>query len=151
MLIYPFSMISMWMISFMENILIINVIKALYRMAIFSFCFIPRWIHFQPCCCLTTGNPMFLLLNNWVFFLTIAWKQTLENNTPGLLSIRLSVCWVVCLSLGLTPPDHPSCLSTGQNQHSVLTLSTWLETVESWSMWFCQRFQQRRDTERKRK
>ena len=62
-----------------------------------------------------------------------------QKNRPQITYGQL--CQVVGLFLCLTPPHHPvlSYLSTCQNQHSALTLSTWLRTVESWSMCFCQR------------
>lgn len=71
-----------------------------------------------------------------------------KKKKHGLLSICLSLCPVL--------PSPPSlffffCLSTSQNQHSALTLSTWLWTVESWSMCFCQRLHSGCKGKRKRK
>lgn len=44
-----------------------------------------------------------------------------------------------------------SCLRAGQNQHSALTLSAWLQSVESWSMCSCQRLQASRGMGGKKK
>lgn len=83
--------------------------------------------------------------------LSIIEKQNLKNSQRQLApAYFLSICLSFCLS---DTPHQPvlSCLSTGQNQHSALTLSTWLQTVESWSMCFCQRLHSsRRERDRQK-
>lgn len=61
-------------------------------------------------------------------------------NQHGLVSVCLSDCMLVSQTHAPHYPALP-CLRAGQNQHSALTLSAWLQSVERWSMCSCQRLQ----------
>lgn len=83
--------------------------------------------------------------------LSLNCKFQSASRSPCLLSLSFSVQLVACYRLSSpTQPFFSFTNCTCQDQHSALTLSTWLQTAESWSMCSCQRLHSSREGRQKR-
>lgn len=94
-------------------------------------------------------------LGRWVKGFWSLWGlESFSCTFPPSCLLSFSLVYLVA---GLLCPDFPQSLiffspfakSTCQNQHSALTLSTWLQTAKSWSMYSCQRLHSSREGRQK--